>query len=160
MNTDDTATPQDSSPALTPDTAVHLLEVGLTGPLRPVDRVIKRLHEADGEQWFTRAVAEAAEVTGCDVARLPEEAPSLDDLEDMKERAKAAGADASTVEEALCATLAYLVCVAAALAHHGRTITSRSRAEMDRILVDLADAVPARWRTMLLRAVLTCDQTL
>lgn len=105
-------------------------------------------------------MAEAAEVTGHDVARLPEGAPSLDDLERMKDRAKAAGTDASTLEEALCATLAYLVCVAAALAHHGRTITSRPRAEMDRILVDLADAVPARWRTMLLRAVLTCDRTL
>ncbi len=160
MNTGETASPRTPPPRLTPDEAIHLLEVGVTGPLRPVDRVIKRLHEADAEEWFTHALAEAAEVTGYDMARLPEEAPSLDDLERMKERAKAASADASTIDSALCATLAYLACVAAALAHHGRTIASRSRAELDSVLVDLADAVPARWRKMLLKAVLTCDRTL
>jgi hypothetical protein len=38
-------------------------------------------------------------------------------------------------------------------------IASQSRAELDPVLVDLADAVPARWREMLLKAVLTGDTT-
>ena len=155
MSTGEPTPSESPTPRLTPVEAVHLLEVGVTGPLRPVDRVIQRLHEPDSEEWFAHALAVAADITGREVSRLPEEAPSLDDLVRMKERAKETSADASSLDLALCAIFTYLACVGAALAHHGRNITSRPSAELDRILVDLADAVPPRWRQMLLKAVLT-----
>jgi hypothetical protein len=159
MTTGETA--YDSSlPSLTPVEVAHLLEVGVTGPLRPVDRVIHRLHEPDADEWFTHALTVAEEMTGHVVARLPEDAPGLDVLTYMKQRAKAAGADAPTVDLALCAILTYMACVAAALAHHGRRISGRPRGELDRVLVDLADAVPPRWRAMLLNAALAEEEAL
>ncbi|MHC4319971.1 MAG: hypothetical protein ACYTF4_15880 [Planctomycetota bacterium] len=158
MSTGETAQPESLNPRLTPVDAVHLLEVGVTGPLRSVDRVVERLQHRDSEKWFKHALTVAAQITGHDVARLPEDAPSPDDLVLMKDRAKAARADAPTVDLALCATLTYLVCLGAALAHHGRRITSRPRAELDRVFVDLADAVPPPWQEMLLKAALTTSE--
>lgn len=157
MSADEAGPPQRSLPRLTTVEVLHLLEMGVTGPIRPVDRVIARLHQADAEDWLAHALIVAARLTGHEVGRLPEDRPTLEQLRTIKERAKEAAVAATSPGEILSATFAYLACVGAALAHHGRNISSRPPMELHHILVDLADAAPPRWRDMLLEAALRID---
>jgi hypothetical protein len=49
---------------------------------------------------------------------------------------------------------AYFLAVAAALANHGALICSRTREELDPVLLDLATVLPGQWSEMLCRATM------
>jgi len=139
--------------------AAELLALGLTGPYRPVDLLIDRLRARDGAAWFERTLSEPpiGEIGDAKRALLEGEA-SLEDLNSLKERAKSAMVEAEDLDATRRAVAAYLLAATAALAHHGRSISSRRREELYEALIDLASAAPERWAAMLRRAAEASDE--
>jgi hypothetical protein len=131
-----------------PEDASRLLLIGYEHRDRPVDQVIARLAEPDGESWLSRAVAA---ITGLDGAPHGGggELPLLSDLRVAKNRAKAAMARARSREDVASATAAYLVAVGMAAALRGTCISRRPPEELAEMLAELAAVAPAGWADML-----------
>ena len=137
--------------------ASRLLALGNAGPRRPVDDVIDRLAHPDGAAWFAKAVFAVSGLSRS--ALTPSEAarPALDELIVLKEKAKAALADAATRDEASAATALYFVAVAAARALHDAGISSQPPHELAGVMADLAGAAPDPWAEILMEAALRID---
>ena len=136
--------------------ASQLLALGIAGPRRPVDDVIDRLAHPDGATWFATAVFPlkglASSLTRRQAAR-----PALEELIVLKEKAKAALADAATRDEASAATALYFVAVAAARVLHDAGISSQPPHELAGVMADLAGAAPDPWAEILMEAALRID---
>jgi hypothetical protein len=141
-----------------PTTASRLLALGRKGGSDQVEAVIRRMMEPDGRRWFASIFASGA----IDVPGDPEsfflraQAP-LPALVRVKEACKELYTKAPGEEEKLLATIGYFLAVAAALVHHGVSISSRPRSEVDPILLDLACALPEPWVDLLAEAALMPD---
>ncbi len=135
--------------------ASTLLRLSLTGPTRPVDRLIARIEGARGLEWLARALEGAGTPGMADPRRaLLHGGATLGELIDLKEGAKARAGHRSDADEHLAGVLVYFLAVGAALLHHGRVISSQAREEVDAALSDLATAMPDEWAEFLARAVL------
>jgi len=132
--------------ALTPRQAATLLALSVAGPRRPVDDLIERLRRPDGATWMAQALDAFSEQTiGVAAEDVLAGRVAPNDLVAAKEAAKARLADAKTIDDALGATLCYFAAAGAALAHHGEVISSRSRSDLQDVLIDLAAAAPPAW---------------
>ncbi|MFM9957850.1 MAG: hypothetical protein ACKVZJ_07220 [Phycisphaerales bacterium] len=139
--------------------AARLLNLGIRGPIRPVDRLVERLRNGDRQRWVEGVLAEIERaiqpgardllLTGRHGASAP-----LELLRHIKERCKKQAARAEPGKEPLEPMLGYFLAVAAALAHHNALISSVSRSEIDGVLLDLACELPDPWVDLLCRATL------
>ena len=144
-----------STPPLPLDTATELLRLGLSGPRRPVDDLVDRLSEPDGAEWLIRALEDKAlGGRGSAVEQLAEGRATIDQLAEVKDRSQRllrTGPDQDTL---LAGIAGYFFALAAALLHHGRALSSRSRDELDPVLLDLATVAPSPFSEMLSDATL------
>ncbi len=136
--------------------ASRLLALGNAGPRRPVDDVIDRLAHPDGTAWFATAVFPLKGLAAA-LTRREAALPALDELIVLKEKAKAALADAATRDEASAATALYFVAVAAARALHDAGISSQPPHELAGVMADLAGAAPDPWAEILMEAAMRTD---
>lgn len=131
---------------------LRLLSLGLGGPSRPVARVLARLSEIDGAEWFRSALHRLPLDKADPEAFFVRGGASASELEAVKARCKRL---ASTSDESmLLGALGYLLAVAAAACHNGSVISSRPQPEIESALLDLAQVLPAPWQDMLARAAL------
>lgn len=140
--------------------ASRLLELGLTGPRRPVDALIDRLAALDGGRWLESTLDTVF------VASLREAPQSLIDgdvtveqLRDIKNKSKSLMKKGNDRDTRLGALVGYFFSIASALAHHHALICSRSREELDPILLDLAAVAPPSWSGLLGRAALAPSES-
>jgi hypothetical protein len=122
-----------------------LLRLGIAGPNRPIDDLISRLEQPDGVAWFSTQMSDRT------LARLGNGTASLDvaTLRELKEVAKNWLGRPSSVDERLRGLLGYFLAVALALRQHDENISSRSVADIQSVLSDLATAIPDPWQSVL-----------
>ena len=153
------ASPRDSEFAdLTELDASRLLQLGLSGPRRPVDGLVERLSQLDGHRWLESALSRGPACTFEDPeSALIHGGATLDQLKEMKEDCKSLMKQSRDQETRLIALAGYFLAIAAAMAHYENCICSREREELDPILLDLASVAPGDWSNLLSRASLAHD---
>ena len=113
------------------------------GRRRPVDELIDRLSEADGDRYFRGTLMPGLQrAYGPAIDRLVERSASLDDLITIKQQAKALHAAAESEAQRLIAMAGYFFAVGTALILFNKLICSRPRAELQPIMLDLATVTP------------------
>lgn len=143
-----------SDPPSSTATAKTLLGLAAQRLARPVDELIRRMRQRDGESWLNIAVPTCASTSPEELASLLGGTASLAEMSACKERAKKQIAIAPTMDHALASLAVYCLSVAAALAHHDVCISTQSREQWDEIFIDLSECVPAAWREVLLKAAM------
>jgi hypothetical protein len=126
--------------------ALQVLNIGLKGPQRPVDDLIRRMRQFDGSQWFNICLTMLFSKPSHDLVAA--EPVALDQLVEMKEKSKTMVAEASSSNESREALARYCACVAAALCMHKVSISSRPVTEWIHLFVEIADAAPPNWRPL------------
>lgn len=145
--------------------AARLLQLGIRGPVRPVDRLIERLSHADKNAWVEDSLDELTNSIQQPVRDLllGSDGPpggsggggaALDALRTIKDRCKRLAAKGKPGEEPLAPMLGYFFALASALAHHRALVSSVPRSEIDGVLLDLACVLPDPWADLLCRATL------
>lgn len=129
----------------------RLLSLGVKSTGGPVDELIERLEDEDGTEWFARWLE--SQDPPPEPARLLAGDISLQEIEGLVSRGKAALGSARSREDRIEATILYFLALASGIVHHGRVLTRTSRSELDGVLVELASALPAPWAELLERAV-------
>ena len=130
--------------------ASRLLELGLSGPKRPIDRLIDRLCQPDASLWLEKNLSSGpAGAFGDPVLYLVEGKATLDQLIAVKQTSKSLLGAGREDEATLAALTSYFFAVAAALVHHQTVICSRSREEANATLLDLAAVAAEPWATLL-----------
>ncbi|QOJ00177.1 MAG: hypothetical protein HRU70_06620 [Phycisphaeraceae bacterium] len=137
----------------------RLLEMAISTPDRPLDRVISKILAPNGHAWLTDALRCPA---GLPIPSAPESAFAdgslpLDTLKAIKDRAKPLALSSHDPQTRLAATASYYVAIAAALVHHRTLITSQPAAELVAALADFAEAAPEPWSRLLGQAALNRD---
>ena len=122
-----------------------LLRLGISGPSRPVDDLISRLEQPDGPEWFRRQFAEPALAVLAD----PHGPGDLNALSAAKTVGKQLLSGPGSRDERLRGLLAYFLSIAAALQRFDSNISSRTIADIEPVLADLATAVPEPWQSVL-----------
>ncbi|MCC7290776.1 MAG: hypothetical protein IT449_01800 [Phycisphaerales bacterium] len=135
----------------------RLLRLGLTEASRPVDDVIERLHRRDGAEWMRQALSSGPLALNEPGLNPPSGTMPVAQLRNCKEACKTLLHHATEVDARQRAILNYFICVAAALIQHRQRICSKGRAELDPILLDLAEAAPAPWSDWLGSAALVAE---
>ena len=130
--------------------ASRLLELGLSGPKRPIDGLIDRLCQPDGSLWLEKNLSSGpAGAFGDPVLYLVEGKATLDQLIAIKQTSKSLLGAGREDEANLAALTSYFFAVAAALLHHHTVICSRSRSVVNPVLLDLAAVAGEPWGTFL-----------
>ncbi len=133
--------------------ASRLLELGLSGPKRPIDGLIDRLCQPDASLWLEKNLSSGpAGAFGDPVLYLVEGKATLDQLIAIKQTSKSLLGAGPEDEANLAALTSYFFAVAAALVHHQTVICSRSRDEVNAALLDLAAVAAEPWATLLSHA--------
>jgi hypothetical protein len=139
--------PPGENPALGHDSLTRLLQLGLRPGSRPVDELLDWLALDEGRAWFVTW----SQASGRALLQSPP--PALDALREFYGESKKLLARARIKEDRVGALAAYFLANAAALAHHGQLLSSRSRDELVPVLSDLAAALPEPWDDLVERAV-------
>lgn len=133
----------------------RLLALGIRGPGRPLDALLSRLSEPDASDWLRAAIETGPLGTlGPRAEGLYEGRATVEELAAVKEECKALLRASDCEESRLVSMLSYFLAVAAALVHHDTLISSRSRLELEPLLLDLAEVAPSPWPELLARAAL------
>jgi hypothetical protein len=132
------------------ETISRLLQLGITGPRRPVDALVERLSAADGAAYFKQMLARAPikNLGDPEVALVHGRCDEVA-LDRLKEASKRLLQDAINDTDRLAGLAGYFFSVAAALVHQDRNITSRSTQELHEVLLELASVSPGAWARFL-----------
>ncbi|TVQ54943.1 MAG: hypothetical protein EA377_04415 [Phycisphaerales bacterium] len=132
----------------------HLLQHGLTVPVRPIDTLLDHLTAPNGWEWLETALREEfSEAERAMALAGGDDSPDSESrLVALKERAKTLVAEAPTEDRALAAMAMYCLTVASGLVHHGQLHSSRGPAEWSEVFADLAGVAFPQWRSILLQA--------
>lgn len=143
--------------SLTFEQTTSLLRLGLSDPPRPVDELIERLRAADGASWLATTL-ERGPLAGVGNATdvLVEGRCTPEQLRTVKDEARAMSKK-SDARDRLAGIAAYFLAIAAGLRHHGTLLTSRDRAAVNEVLLDLAEAAPDPFSGLLMDATLVTD---
>lgn len=149
MNRPDDTDPRPDRPRpVSKELATHLLHIGMDEDT-PVDHLVTRITLADGPKWFEGALA--APLIG-DGERVRAGGCSLDELADLKDRAKRQLGHAATTTEEAIAILGYLLAQAGSLVHHGQSLSEKTPEELPGAFADLAAVAPGPWSEFFARA--------
>ena len=121
----------------------------------PIEELSACLRAPDGAEKFQRLLDSAfLERVGLPAEDIRRGTVSSEALLAAKEAAKALLPPASSPEERMAITLAYLLSLASGLAHHGALLGSRDRRpELERIFTAMAATAPEPWSALFERAV-------
>jgi hypothetical protein len=150
--TEDNAINSSSEP-IAVEQASRMLRLGIHGPARPVDNLLDRLAEPDGATWL-RGVLAMEGVAALATIPTPTGKESLvvGELTQIKESSKAAAIRGGSHVALLKAMVGYFFAIAGAFALFQTNISSRSSAELEPILIDLASVAPPDWSVVFERA--------
>ncbi len=130
--------------ALDQTALTRLMSLALAGPRRPVDALIQRLGASDGTEWLDRILQEDLPERERElIERATTRDASIDELRELKDLSKESLSAAKTENDRVCALFAYFTAIAGALVIHDEVITSRTPADLEPVLLDLAEALPA-----------------
>ena len=133
----------------------RFMQMGLIGPRRSVDELVDHLARDNAHTWLARMLkVRPIAAFGSPRQQLYKGCATLEQLTTIKQESKELRKRARDQDTRLCAILAYFLSIAAALVHHGALISSRTRGEIDPILLDLAEVMPRPWSNLLGRAAL------
>jgi len=131
---------------LTPGTMTGLLKMGLIEKQRPVDRLLDRLLEVDGADWFSEVIKEEPFITVfADPKTMCEGVVERLELKSLKSKGKRMCAPERGPEDRLRGTLAYMLSVAAGLVHRDEYMSSQPTSVIEPVLVDRSASVPEPW---------------
>ena len=130
-----------------PDSATRMFRLDALGQRRAVDDVIERLRQPDGWAWWNKLMSDYPLAEGDDRTRA-----DLAHLTRAKETHKAAMASLSPGPDRTSATALYYACIAGALAHHNKRITSQKPDALREALLDLAASTPEPWSALTKKA--------
>lgn len=147
MNRPDDTDPRPPRP-VSKELATHLLHIGMDEDT-PVDHLVTRITLPDGAKWFESALT--APLIG-DGERVRAGGCSLEELTDLKDRAKRQLGHAATTTEEAIAILGYLLAQAGGLVHHGRSLSEKTPEELPSAFADLAAVTPESWAEFFARA--------
>ncbi len=133
------------------NSVTNFLQLGVEQKNRPVDRLIERLQQADGETWLHSALDNSP---GSWFLSL-EGSPSAAELEEFKQQAKVTFAKADDADARLAGLLRYLFVIAAGLNYLGALLSSQPAPEISATLLDLAVALPAPWNDFIAEAAMS-----
>lgn len=140
--------PLDDPRDLTAEQTAQFLRLALSGS-RPIDHLLRRLEDADGPEWFARALPSSPVGSIPDGCRKLAEGPvEITELDLIKRRSKALSMHATYHEEMLAGVAGYFLAVAAGVVHLRRLLSSRPVEELEPIFRDLAALVPEPWATL------------
>jgi len=132
------------------NSVTNFLQLGVERKNRPVDALIDRLQQVDGEAWLRSALESSPSPWFLSL----EGSPSSDELEDFKQQAKTTFAKAEEEDERLAGLLRYLLVLAAGLNCHGSLISSQPGPEISSTLLDLAVALSEPWNDYIAEAAM------
>jgi hypothetical protein len=121
----------------------RLLQMSLSGSDRPIDKLVVRLSESDGVEWFESQLV--ADPIAPFLEGLRNGTLSRDEL-DMLRRAGKRQFSAGEGEATMTGVLAYLLALAATLARHGVWASERRFDEVVHVLEDLVALLPSPWK--------------
>ena len=128
----------DDFAGITGEDVTRLLGLALRQPHRPVDDVIDRLRQPDGEAWLAAALRSGPSPDSRGMFQaLQSREVDLKTLQSMKAASKQMLKERTEPDTRTAPVLVYFLVIAAALARHGVLITSHTRDEVDEILIDL-----------------------
>lgn len=132
------------------ETVSRLLQLGISGPRRPVDALVERLSAADGVAYFRQMIGRAPikNLGDPEVALVHGRCDEVA-VDRLKEASKRLLQDAINDTDRLAGLAGYFFAVAAALLHQDRNITSRSTQELHEVLLELASVSPPVWARFL-----------
>jgi len=134
--------------------AKRLLMLALT-KRRPVDRLIDRISASDGHGWMRTILSLPAFTRAGDLTQgLVQGGWTADRLGQFKNECKQMTGANQDERSRLAGMLGYYLAVAAGLAHSGRNLSSQPQAELEAVLLDLAEAAPLPWSDLLARGAL------
>lgn len=147
----DTAIPAD--PGGIESATIHgLLQASLEN--RPIESLVERLEQPDGDDWFDATITRLSVADGTDPrSALLEGATTLNALDALKRHGKSTVRGATTPDERSAGTLCYLLAMAAGVVHHGTLLSSRPADEVLRALAEVHAVTDAPWSDFLLRAL-------
>ncbi len=130
--------------------ATRLLRLGLSEHHRPIDELLDRLLQKDGGKWLEVALKGGPTGSfGSPIAFVFEGKATLDQLIAIKQTSKSLLHAEPNLNGRLTALASYFFAVAAALLHHHTNISSRTRDELDSVLLELAAVCPPPWAAFL-----------
>ncbi len=134
-----------------------LLDLGMRGPTRVVDRLIDQVLEAKDESWVNQFLDRMLVVVGCcrDDLLLP---TPLESLVSLKQRCRNRFEETEVSEDRVAAVTAYYLSLAAGAVHHRKKISSRSPEEVASVLADLGATLPAPWGDLAVRGAHQIEQ--
>ena len=134
-----------------PTDVSRLLKLAMHDERRPLDDLIdwiRSQQRPDALPSLLQEILPAADPA----ALLLEDGIALERLRELKEDGKRAYARSETERKRLAGLALYFLAVAIALVHHQQKICSKSRHDLDPLLLDFADAAPERFADLLCRA--------
>ena len=138
---------------LTTQQALRFLSLGLQDRRRPVDQLVDRLHQADGEPWLRVAV-----VTGLRPGLAPADLllgdaqPSLDQLKELKKAGQRMFKGGKDEDARLTGLASYCLSLAGGLVHHGQLLSSQDPEVIAELMDSLAAVLPGEWARLVERA--------
>lgn len=135
---------------LTTDQTAQLLAASLSQANRPIDVLVDRLSEPDGETWLSASLQRVLDAR--DIELLGGTSVSEAEIAAVKSRAKRQLAQATNYQEHVAALACYCLSVARGLVSCNRLLSSRSGEEWAEFFADLAAELPAPWRETVSRA--------
>ncbi|MCZ6793969.1 MAG: hypothetical protein O7J95_10195 [Planctomycetota bacterium] len=144
----------DQVPDMSADQAARFLRMGLSGAIRPVDELIQQLNRPGGAQWLEeRLASELFESLHEARSQLLDGQITVEQLSEMKSKAKSLFASEHNRTARLEGTLGYFLAIAGGLAYHGKLLSTRSRDDLDFAFEDLSYALPEPWNALFHRAI-------
>lgn len=132
------------------------LRLGMSAPRRPVDDLIDRLKKGDGASWLPVALENGPmRGMGSPVEMLVQGKATAQQCGVIKDHSKVFVRKAVDTDARVAGIAGYFLAIAAGLKHHGLLITTRERAGLRDILLDLAEALPKPYSELVSQAALS-----
>jgi hypothetical protein len=135
------------------DRLSRLLRLGLLDSKRAVDELVAFLSPDGGGRFEDILRFGPLGTCGADADEICARGIGADRLQSLYQESKRALGLAPHREARVAALSAYFVAVAAGIAQHRALFTSRSRDELDPLLLELVSAFPPPWSELLSRAL-------
>lgn len=163
--------PKDSTSFFEPDDrdrkTERLLRLAMNRPNLVAEELRRKIEAKEGSRWFESVLhtdplglfrdldrGDGSEETEARPIRLLSGDVTIEQLRAIKEKSKALFRATRDPDQRLIGAVGYFLSIAAGLRHHHTRICSRSRQEVDPILLDLASAAPSPWNELLSRAAI------
>jgi hypothetical protein len=158
-----TGKPSNEPPGKTPwpqdmsmEKASLFLRLGMSAPRRPVDDLIDRLRKPDGGRWLARALEDGPmRGMGSPTDLLVNGKATVQECMLIKDHSKVFVRKATESDAKMAGIAGYFLAIAAGLRHHGVLLTTRERAGLRDILLDLSEALAEPYRDLVSHAALS-----